>query len=122
VLGTVAGQPVHLYLIFYGNRPDTDPGSPALMEGFASSLGSSPYWNILTTYKESNGTTIQNALTVAGTATDAGSQGASLNDTMLQAVVQKWISNGTFPADSNAIYHVLTSSEVNETIVGSTTT
>jgi hypothetical protein len=52
---------------------------------------------------------------VAGTVTDTGSQGTQLNDSTLQLVVQKWINNGTFPADSNAIYHVLASQEVNET-------
>jgi Phosphate-induced protein 1 conserved region len=116
VQGTVSGQPVHLYYIFYGNWNGTDPGGPQIMSDFANSLGGSPYWNILTTYKEpKTGTTIKNALTLAGTVYDSGSQGASLSDSTLQKVVQKWISNGTFPADSNAIYHVLTSSEVNET-------
>jgi len=115
VLGTVSGQPVHLYLIFYGNWSGSDSGGPALLQSFASNLGGSPYWNILSTYKESNGTTIKNAMNVAGTATDTGSQGTSLTDSTLQKVVQKWISNGTFPADSNAIYHVLASQEIKET-------
>ena len=52
---------------------------------------------------------------MAVTATDTGSQGVNLSDTILQAVVQKRINNGTFPADANAIYHVLMSSKVNET-------
>lgn len=115
VLGTVSGQPVHLYFIYYGNWSGKDPGGPGIMTNFGTSLGGTPYWNILSTYKESNGTTIKNAMTLAGTVTDTGSQGSSLSDSSLQLVVQKWIGNATFPADSNGIYHVLASSEVNET-------
>jgi len=113
VLGTAAEGPVHLYLIFYGNWAGKDPGGPALLQAFSSSMGGSAYWNILTTYTKPS--PIQNALTVAGTVTDTGSQGTSLNDSTLQLVVQKWIGNGTFPKDTNAIYHVLASQEINET-------
>ena len=116
VLGTVTGQPVHLYLIYYGNWAGTDPGGPAIMKSFVSNLGGSPYWNILTTYKEpTTGTTIKNALTFAGDVTDTGSQGVNLSDTTLQTVVQSHIGSGKFPSDTNALYLVLTSSEVNET-------
>jgi hypothetical protein len=114
VLGTVAQQPLHLYLIFYGNWAGTDPGGPGIMQAFASGLGGSSYWNILTTYVEPNGT-IQNAATMNGTYTDTGSQGANLNDTTLQTVVKNAINGGHLPLDRNAIYHVLTSSEVTET-------
>lgn len=116
VLGTVTGQPVHLYFIYYGNWAGKDPGGPAIMHNFGANLGGTPYWNILTTYKEpTSGTTIKNALHLAGEATDTGSQGVNLTDSSLQLVVQKWIGNGTFPSDTNAVYHVLTSPEVNET-------
>jgi hypothetical protein len=113
VLATASKGPVHLYLIFYGNWSGTDPGGPALMQGFASSLQGSPYWNIFTTYPKPS--QIQNAISVAGTVTDTGSQGTQLNDSTLQLVVQKWIGNATFPTDSNALYIVLASQEVNET-------
>jgi hypothetical protein len=112
VLGTVPGEPVHLYLIFYGNWAGTDPGGPALMQDFASNLGGSPYWNILTTYK-ANGTTIQNAMTMS-TYTDTGSVGANLDDAAVQTVVENAILGGHLPPDGNAIYHVLASSEVTE--------
>jgi Phosphate-induced protein 1 conserved region len=116
VLGAVPGHPVHLFYIFYGNWAGTDPGGPAIMTDFAQNLGGSPYWNILSTYVEPNtGTTIQNALILRNAVYDPGSQGTNLNDHTLQLVVQKWIGNGAFTANPNAVYHVLTSSEVNET-------
>jgi hypothetical protein len=110
VLGTAAEGPVNLYLIFYGDWAGTDPGGPALMQDFAGSLQGSPYWNIFTTYNMP--ASIQNAITVAGTATDTGSQGTQLTDSIVQQIVQAWIDNGTFPADPNGIYQVLTSQEV----------
>jgi hypothetical protein len=115
VLGTVAGQAVHLYFIFYGAWATSDAGGPDIMHDFASQLGGSGYWNILTSYVEPSGAFIHNALTLAGKVDDTGSEGNSLTDATLQKVVQKWIGNGTFPSDTNAIYEVLSSAEVDET-------
>src|SRR5262249_33611955 len=89
VMGTVAGKPVHLYFIYYGNWAGTDPGGPTIMHNFGANLGGSPYWNILTTYVEpTSGAFIHNALVLNGEYTDTGSQGSSLNDTTLQRVVK----------------------------------
>jgi hypothetical protein len=116
VLGTVSGKPVHLYFIYYGKWSTSDPGGPGILHNFGANLGGSAYWNILTTYKEpTSGTTIKNAMHLAGEYTDTGSEGSNLSDTTLQTVVKKAISGGHLPLDTNAIYHVLTSSEVNET-------
>lgn len=114
VMGTVSGQPVHLYYIFYGGWSNLDPGGPQIMTDFANNLGGSGYWNILTSYVEPNGASIKNALTLAGTTTDNYSQGKTLSDTTLQTVVKTAISNGSLPLDANGIYHVLTSQDVTE--------
>ncbi|HLY18818.1 MAG TPA: hypothetical protein VKR61_16415 [Bryobacteraceae bacterium] len=116
VLGTVSGHPVHLYFIYYGNWATKDPGGPAIMHNFGANLGGSAYWNILTTYKEpTSGITINNALVLHGEYTDTGSQGSSLSDATLQTVVSSAITGGHLPLDTNAVYHVLASPEVNET-------
>jgi len=113
VLGTAAEGPVKIYLIFYGKWSSSDPGGPALMEDFFKSLGGSKYWNIFTSYTKP--ARIQNAINLAGTHTDTGSQGSALSDAGLKAVVTKAITSGALPAESNAIYHVVTSREVTET-------
>ena len=112
VLGTALEGPVNVYLIFYGNWAGADPGGPAIMQDFVSNLGGSSYWNIMASYNLPSA--IQNAVTLAGTYTDTGSQGSNLNDAGLLAVVENAIGGGYLPADSNAVYHVLTSSEVTE--------
>lgn len=115
VLGSVPKEPVHIYYIFYGGWATLDPGGPQIMTNFLNGLGGSAYWNILTTYVEPSKTRIYNQVTLAGTTTDNYSQGKQLNDTTLQTVVKTAISNGSLPLDSNAVYEVLTTSDVNET-------
>jgi len=113
VLGTAAEGVVNVYLIFYGNWAGKDPTGPGLMQNFVSNMGGTPYWNIFTTYTKP--AQIQNAVNMNGTYTDTGSQGSNLSDSSLQTVVRNAITGGHLPADSNALYLVLTSSEVNET-------
>jgi len=116
VLATNTAHPLHVYYIFYGQWATKDPGGPAIMTSFMQNLGGSPYWNILTTYKETSGATIQNnTALLKKTYTDTGSQGSNLSDTTLQTVVSSAISGGHLPLDPTAIYEVLTSPEVNET-------
>ncbi len=115
VMGTVAGKPVHLYFIYYGDWATLDPLGEKIINVFGKNLGGSGYWNILTSYVEPNGASIKNAIKLAGVTTDNYSQGKALNDTTLQTVVQTAISNGSLPLDSNGIYHVLTTKDVTET-------
>ena len=46
---------------------------------------------------------------------DTGSQGTSISDTALRTIVSNHLNNGSLPRDSNGVYLVLTSSNVNET-------
>jgi hypothetical protein len=51
----------------------------------------------------------------AGSTTDNYSQGKSFGDSGVQAIVASAISSGRLPKDTNAVYFVLTTSDVNET-------
>lgn len=115
VLGTVAGKPVHLYFIYYGDWATLDPTGVGIINTFGYYLGGSGYWNILTSYVEPNGTAIKNQLKLAGVTSDMYSQGKALSDNTLQTVVKTAISNGKLPLDPNGVYHVLTTKDVNET-------
>lgn len=113
---TYHGGPVGLtnvYLIWYGNwnqNNGTDtPAGQALVRTFLNSLGNSPYYNINGTY--SGAYTIVNLS--ANEYVDTGSQGTRLSDSKVKAVVTNAISKG-LGSDTNALYFVLTSSNVSE--------
>lgn len=108
VLGTA-----NAYYIWYGNWS----GNSALtiLQNFISSEGGSPYYNINTTYYDGSGTHISNAIHYAGSTTDSYSQGTALSDAQIATIVQSAISSGRLPSDTNGVYFVLTSADVNET-------
>ncbi len=108
----ILGQ-THAYYIWYGNwSGDT---AVSILDNLASSIGGSPYFNINTTYYDGSSTHVTNAVSLAGSTTDNYSQGTSLSDSGVAAVVGSAISSGRLPADSNGVYFVLTSADVNET-------
>jgi Phosphate-induced protein 1 conserved region len=80
-----------------------------------SHIGGSPYFNINTTYYDGSGRHVVNAITPMGSTTDNYSQGTNLSDTGVEAVVSRAISGGALPKDTNGVYFVLTSADVNET-------
>lgn len=111
--GPVMTGTIHVYVIWYGNwnqgnGTDT-PAGQQLVRDFLNNIGNSPYFNINTTYAGVGG-----AVTLNGESTDTGSQGTRLSDSKVKAVVSSAISGGTLPKDTNAVYFVLTSSNVAE--------
>lgn len=111
--GPVMTGTIHVYVIWYGNwnqgnGTDT-PAGQQLVRDFLNNIGNSPYFNINTTYVGVGG-----AVTLNGESTDTGSQGTRLSDSKVKAVVSSAISGGTLPKDTNAVYFVLTSSNVAE--------
>lgn len=108
--GPVLLGTVRVYYVWYGGWSGRT--APTILADLASGLGGSPYWNINTTYHDGAGTRVSNAIALAGTTTDAYSQGTSLSSAGVLAVVTGAIGRGALPLDANGIYFVLTSPDV----------
>src|SRR5215470_15894817 len=106
------GNPVPIYLIWYGNWNGTGSNTAAtqsLVEHFISTLGNTPYEHIATTYGDTTGNVSGN-VSLGGTATVNTS--TNLNDTRLRNTVNNVISSGALPRDANGVYLVLSSSNI----------
>jgi len=109
------GNPVPIYLIWYGNWNGTGSNTAAtvsLVENYINTLGNTPRELVNTTYGDTTGNVSGN-VTVGGAIFDTGSQGTRLRNSRLTAIVQRALSNG-LPTDPNGVYMVLTSSNVSE--------
>jgi hypothetical protein len=108
----------NLYVIWYGNWAAQNPTAPAIITDFLSHLGGTPYFNINTTYSDSAGAKVVNALTLAGQAfvsSTGSTYSKRLSDANIKTLVSNAITGGTLPKDPNAVYLVLTSKDVNAT-------
>ncbi len=104
ILGTT-----NVYYIWYGNWGSNTAKS--ILEDLAHSIGGSPYFNINTTYYDGSNRHVTNSVAFpAMSKTDAGSHGNALSDTDIKNIVA-----ATGPTDTNGVYFVLTSAEVNAT-------
>jgi hypothetical protein len=108
ILGTT-----NVYYIWYGNWSGNTANS--ILTNLAQSMGGSPYFNINTTYYNGSNQHVSNSVHYVNSTTDNYSRGTALSDSGVQAVVSSAITSGRLPKDSNAVYFVLTSSDVNET-------
>jgi hypothetical protein len=108
--GPVMVTGANVYLIWYGNWSGNS--ATTILTDWANGIGGSPYFNINTTYYNNANTHVVNAVTYAGTASDNYSQGTSLSDAQIAAVVSNAITSGHLPADANGWYAVLTSADV----------
>ncbi len=114
--GPVLLGEVHIYLIWYGNWSGNS--AITILTDLASNIGGTPYFNINKTYYSIISKVnqyVSGAALYAGSTTDNYSQGANLSDSSVQTVVNSAISSGRLPKDSNGVYFVLTSADVNET-------
>jgi len=103
----------NIYYIWYGNWSGNT--APTILTDLANGFTGSPYFNINTTYYDKAGTKVTNRINYLGSTNDAYSQGTALSDAAIQAVVSKAITSGVLPKDTNAVYFVLTSADVNAT-------
>jgi hypothetical protein len=106
ILGTT-----NVYYIWYGNWSGNN--APTILTDLAQNVGGSSYFNINTTYYNGSNTHVANSVHYAGSTTDSGS--TALSDSAIQAVVSNAITSGRLPKDTNAVYFVLTSADVNAT-------
>jgi hypothetical protein len=110
ILGTTRA-----YYIWYGNWPAGTNTARDILTDLGSSIGGTPYFNINTTYYNGSNVHVSNSVSLAGSADNNYSLGKSLTDANIQSIVSSAISSGSLPKDTNAVYFVLTSSDVNET-------
>jgi hypothetical protein len=101
----------NVYVIWYGTWTNTTKTST--IADFLGTIGTSPYYNINTTYTDKAGVKVKNSVTLAGTTTDAASQGTTnLSDAQIQTIVSTAITGGKLAKDTNGLYFVLTSADV----------
>jgi hypothetical protein len=103
----------NVYVIWYGNWSGNSAVS--LLTTLLSNLGGTPYYHINSTYYNGSNVHLSNAIHYAGSANDNYSLGTSLADADIATIVQSRISAGAFPKDTNGLYMVMTSADVNET-------
>ena len=111
--GPVMVNPTKIYYIWYGNWAGND--APTILGDLANGIGGSPYFNINTTYYNGSNQHVVNAVSLAASTSDSYSRGTALTDSGVQGVVADAINTGRLPKDRDAVYFVLTSSDVNET-------
>jgi hypothetical protein len=103
----------NVYYIWYGNWSNNSAND--ILTNLAENIGRTSYYNINTTYTDSSGNHIMRAVNYQKAASDNYSQGKNLSDNQVFSIVKRAINNGSLPLDSNGIYFVLTSADVNET-------
>jgi hypothetical protein len=115
--GPVMLGSTNVYYIWYGNWSGSTANS--ILTDLAHGIGGSPYFNINTTYYTTFFTGanqyVSNAVSYAGSTNDAYSHGTALGDSDIQSIVASKIDAGVLPKDTNGVYFVLTSADVNET-------
>ena len=111
--GPIITGTTDVYFIWYGDWTQ-DPGAQTILTDLANNIGGSPYFNINTTYYNAAGQYVSNSVHYAGATTDNYSQGPVLTDMSVQTIVQDAISSHRLPSDTNGVYFVLTSGDVQE--------
>jgi len=120
----VTGIP-NFYIVWYGCWGDSncgvggDLGTQWVLADFFSNLGSTPYFQINSTYPDSVGNVPSGALVYAGTAVDhTYTHGQELTADQIQGIIKDQIVHGELPLDPSGIYLVLASADVGSVATG----
>jgi hypothetical protein len=113
--GLVLVKDPAVFVVYYGSFPQGPTGDIATVNNFFTNIGTSPAFNVNSTYYDKNNNHVQNKLKfnpVKTTYQDAYSLGNKLNNGDTAKVVANAIAvNGWVPT-SNAVYFVVTSPDV----------
>jgi len=102
---------INVYYIWYGNW-NSNSGAKPLLENLAQNIGGSDYWNIQTTYSDSNGNYLSNSVSFKGSV-NYPRYSSSIYSSDIGTIVANTINNGTLPFDTNGVYFVLTAKNIN---------
>jgi len=111
--GAVMTGGANVYYIWYGNWSGNS--ATAILTDFAQNIGASPYFNINTTFYDGANRKVPNVVNYLQSTNDDYSKGTALSDSAIQNVVADAIGSGRLPKDTNGVYFVLTSADVNAT-------
>ena len=107
-----------VYVIWYGNFA-THTETQLILADFLSTIGSTPYFQINSTYPDGGGHTPNGALTYGGGGLDWNYwHGVELTASDIQGIVADSILGGQVPLDPSAIYIVFASPDVSSTATG----
>lgn len=109
--GPVMGQPLNVYLLWYGSWENED--TKKIVEEFVINLSDSDLWTINTDYCDNNHNCVSRIVNLAGTTSIAKyiNKPQIGQDDIIQ-IVQDSITHGILPRDTNGSYLVLTSKEI----------
>jgi len=111
--GPVMLGTVNTYFIWYGNWSGNTATS--ILADLASNIGGSPYFNINKSYYNGSNVHVSGLTQHVKSVDDAYSHGTALTDANIQAIVSAQLTSGALPKDTNGVYFVLTSADVNAT-------
>ena len=106
--GPVMLGTTNVHYIWYGNWQGNT--ATTILTDLAQNIGGSPYFNINTTYYNGSNQHVSNSVSYAGNTSDNYSHGTALTDANIQQIVA-----AINPTNTNAVYFVLTSADVNAT-------
>ncbi|KAH6570978.1 hypothetical protein BASA60_007407 [Batrachochytrium salamandrivorans] len=111
-------KPVTVYYIYYGSWSSSQK---TIVEDFTRGIGSSKWWDIEKRYYYQASSLAQRVyvngtVLLGATVTDNYTLGRALSGSDLPNLIQRYISTGALPQNTDAVYFVLTATDVTEKI------